>query len=930
MDPFSVAVGVIGLIGLAAKTIKVTKLYVHETNHAKEAASELLKELEVLHFNLSKLDKLLEDDTKNSFSNTSVLLRSTHACRQKLVILCDKLEESSTRPLHRFRWPLSSSDHRGTLQELRAFAQWIQFALTIDGSALLSKTSDEVMQVLGNQLRMFQLYDQLETDVKHTANAVTGLHATIQTSLNANTAAIEATERNNILEWISKAKPEQKHHDVRLPRVEGTGDWLLQELEFKRWQQQRSTSGDVLWCHGIQGSGKSVLASLVIDNLRQKSQIDGTVVAHVYFDYRDEESHSVDQITASILKQLVSAHRFIPSAVSTMYNRHAKQQRASQQQDLMPALLATCRGPTRVFVVIDALDECAVKHRREFLKLLDGLRECVNIFITSRPHLDDLAKTLGPLIQIEVKAHDSDLQKYIQQEIESSEARDEIDSTFMEEIIGKVVSRAQSMFLLAVLHIQTVLSEPTQGEMVEALQSLPEILYAAFEETMQRIQRQSESRSQLALRSLLWLSHVRRPLQVDELSDALAIRSGLTSVNPRYRPSQKTIIDCCHGLVNVDKESQTIRLVHYSVQQYLVDRKERFFPLGESEVARSCIIYQMLSPFDSECRQTENEIIDLLNDCPFIAYAAREWGYHAQAAISPEVDEFALSFLQARPQQVCSYQVWQYTQSRRMEWWEPREANSCNGLHVAAMLGLHDVAVRLLPSFSDIDIPTSLGTTALIKAASYGHRSLVRLFIGLNADLTKNNWYGSALHCAAEAGYVGMIHDILDAGIDANLLDDYGRVALACAAESGQVDAMRALFDRGAAVNLPDDHRRVALACAAASGHVDAMRVLLDRGADGEITRMLLAYGADINARAQNLRTALQIAAASNNIDALRLFLAAGAIIDGQAQNGYTALHAAICMNSVESAKILLDDGADPTATNHLGQPMIKYALEFR
>ncbi|KAL8715136.1 MAG: hypothetical protein Q9220_001093 [cf. Caloplaca sp. 1 TL-2023] len=914
MDPFSVSVGVIGLVGLAAKTIKITKLYVRGTNHAKEEADELLRELEVLYFNLTKLDKLLQEDPNHRFSDTSVLVTSTHACRQKLIVLHDKLEESSAQPLQRFRWPLSSKDHRGTLQELRAFAQWIQFALTIDGSSLLSKTSDEVVQVLSNQLRMFQLYDQLGTDSKHTANAMTKLQATLKTSVKANTATREATERTDILEWISKAKTEQKHHDVSLPRVEGTGDWLLQEPEFNRWQKQRSSNGNVLWCYGIQGSGKSVLA--------------------------DEKSHSIEHVTASLLKQILSAQASIPPAISTLYQKFSKQQRAPPQQDLMHALSAMCCGHRRVFIVVDALDECESKHRREFLKLLDELKETVNIFITSRPHIDDLAKIFEPLFLVEVKAHDSDLWKYIAQEIECSEAHDEIDSAFKEEIIEKVISRAQSMFLLAVSHVQTVLSEPTEGEMVEALEALPESLHAAFEETMQRIQRQPESRSRLALRSLLWLVYARRPLQFEELSDALAIKSGLTSVNPRYRPSQKTIVDCCHGLVNVDKESQTIRLVHYSVQQYLVDSKERFFPQGESEVARLCIIYQMLSPFDSGCRQTEDEIIDLLHDYPFLAYAAREWGFHVQAATDPVVDESTLSFLQARPQQACSYQVWQYTQDRREEYWVPEEANSCNGLHVASTFGLHDIAVRLLPEFDDIDVPTSMGTTALNKAASGGHRSLVRLFISLDASLTKNNWYGPPLHCAAEAGQVGTIDDILDAGVDVNLLDDHGRVALACAAASGHVNAMHALLDRGADINFICRNKGTTLLAAVESAEPPSViRVLLERHADpnipsvhgsvplhiaarqdheGEITRMLLAYGADVNARGENDRTALQVAAAANNIDALKLLLAKGAVIDAENQNGYTALRAAIFLGSVESVEILLEHGADPEIANEL------------
>ncbi len=62
MDPFSLVVGITGLLGLALQTIKATKIYVHNAKHAKDAATEMLQELDILHFNLSRLDKLLKTE----------------------------------------------------------------------------------------------------------------------------------------------------------------------------------------------------------------------------------------------------------------------------------------------------------------------------------------------------------------------------------------------------------------------------------------------------------------------------------------------------------------------------------------------------------------------------------------------------------------------------------------------------------------------------------------------------------------------------------------------------------------------------------------------------------------------------------------------------------------------------------------------------
>lgn len=105
---------------------------------------ELLRELEVLHYNLSQLDVFLRSKGAiRFFDSTSVLVTSTSACRTKLTVLFEKLNRAGDSLVSRMKWPLNSKEHRDTVQDLRAFAQWIQFALTIDGCALLSKTSAE-------------------------------------------------------------------------------------------------------------------------------------------------------------------------------------------------------------------------------------------------------------------------------------------------------------------------------------------------------------------------------------------------------------------------------------------------------------------------------------------------------------------------------------------------------------------------------------------------------------------------------------------------------------------------------------------------------------------------------------------------------------------------------------------------------------------
>lgn len=66
-------------------------------------------------------------------------------------------------------------------------------------------------------------------------------------------------ENQSLLNWLSHSEHESKHNAVRSSRVEGTGQWLLRHSLFEAWFNDNATCS-ILWCHGIQGCGKSVLA----------------------------------------------------------------------------------------------------------------------------------------------------------------------------------------------------------------------------------------------------------------------------------------------------------------------------------------------------------------------------------------------------------------------------------------------------------------------------------------------------------------------------------------------------------------------------------------------------------------------------------------------------------------------------------------------
>ena len=136
MDPFSLAVGITGLLGVIAKTLTLTKDYFDGAKNAGMAAAALAKELNVLYSNLLRLDEFLRSDNAKgqSFQETSVLVSCTSTCQDTIRTLHNKLSAVKESRMTKALWPLNEKEHQQSMQELRALSQWIQFALTVDGS----------------------------------------------------------------------------------------------------------------------------------------------------------------------------------------------------------------------------------------------------------------------------------------------------------------------------------------------------------------------------------------------------------------------------------------------------------------------------------------------------------------------------------------------------------------------------------------------------------------------------------------------------------------------------------------------------------------------------------------------------------------------------------------------------------------------------
>lgn len=132
--------------------------------------------------------------------------------------------------------------------------------------------------------------------------------------------------------------------------------------------------------------------SYVIDDLRRKHRHNNNIaVAHFYCDYRQQDTYTTANILANVLKQLISKLYPLPQSVTDLF--HSYQNGADslitpRLGDVRKDFLSVSKRFDRVFIVIDALDECDVTYRGELLRWITGLEPSIRLLITSRQEVD--------------------------------------------------------------------------------------------------------------------------------------------------------------------------------------------------------------------------------------------------------------------------------------------------------------------------------------------------------------------------------------------------------------------------------------------------------------------------------------------------------------------------------------------------------------
>ncbi|KAJ2989302.1 hypothetical protein NUW58_g3537 [Xylaria curta] len=420
----------------------------------------------------------------------------------------------------------------------------------------------------------------------------------------------------DVLNWLRayNAEIDQDAHAKARAEYPQTGRWLLETTFFQEWFDPRfPTIPPLLWLNGIPGAGKTILASLVVEEARKLNPT--PMVLFFYCRHENSERDNFVALGRSLLAQFLKQdHGLLP----TLYQKSCQSGEAmltspALVEELLSLAFANCRS---AYVILDGVDECPRDERKYiaqwFRKIVENLpnNEPDKIRCLFISQDDGYArKDFVGLASIKITVDDNrhDINEYSR--IEANKLRENCP----------------------------LLTEEKASILEEELK--PGIFPKEINEAYRRIMvRMSEHAPQEAIEDtsklLGWLVCAKRPLKWHEIQAMNSINLDEQRVTLESHSFIKSPKYLCASLVETRLDG-TLEFVHLTAKFFLLEENHVNASAEEIKIATLCIDYLNLP----SCVYPATAEHVLNGDYGFLDYAVIYWLQHLEAGIALKTHE---------------------------------------------------------------------------------------------------------------------------------------------------------------------------------------------------------------------------------------------------------------------------------------------------
>jgi hypothetical protein len=273
-----------------------------------------------------------------------------------------------------------------------------------------------------------------------------------QTSaVRADTQAIVDTQRSDnarksiaeIMDWLCVADYSKQQNDIYARRQEGTAVWFLEAEEYLAWVRG---STHTLVCPGQPGAGKTIMAATVIHELLHTEDVTSVGIAYLFCNYKRQHEQDTYHFLAALTRQLLFQKETVPGSLTDIFTRHKARNTRMSQGELRDVLLSICGAFKKVYIVIDALDECGKDVNSELLPTIRGLQLqiSVSLLVTTRQPRKVLDH-VPSCPTLEVRASESDVAIYLGARMRTLPKFVQTDQALQDMIVTAIVSAVDGM-----------------------------------------------------------------------------------------------------------------------------------------------------------------------------------------------------------------------------------------------------------------------------------------------------------------------------------------------------------------------------------------------------------------------------------------------------------------------------------------------------
>lgn len=373
-------------------------------------------------------------------------------------------------------------------------------------------------------------------------------------------------------------------------------EWILQDPQYESWQ-----NGDdvcLLWIKGGAGKGKTMISIGIVEEL-SRPQLESTVVTYFFCQNADYELNTLEAIIKGLILQLVNQQPVLKQSLRRRWdstNNRFDEDVTSWRTlwNIFLEMLDWCKCQ-RVYMIVDALDECQDNGMADFLKLIvrNGLDHPAKIkwMLTSRP-LDSAERELltghdqvQVSLELNSKYVSEAVKTYIASKVDELNRRHKYGAILKRELETELTEKAEGTFLWVSL-VCKKLESVCRDKALTTIQNLPLGLHPFYDRIFDQLSTGERANVQGCMRLLKVMMLVYRPLKVEEVGSV----TGLTDEEDAIR----ALADRCASFIKMQENK--IAFVHQSARDYLagengqsmLDAHDHF---GHHEIALGCLSY---------------------------------------------------------------------------------------------------------------------------------------------------------------------------------------------------------------------------------------------------------------------------------------------------------------------------------------------------